>query len=289
MGKMDFTAYDAEVRAELKALELRWRTFLDRLEERVIEVIEVAKPEARELFENDTDAGKRNYYRFKDALLGQIKGVNRKAEKIYNEYIEHEKYVPEEYFDMDDTDIISDLQLEATESCERNDTYFSKWERRLLRIEERFEKFVEAQDYEALYKDILAEMEGLRDKFSCRQCGGPIALEKLYYISTYVPCPHCQTQNTFDPSTKVVQLQGIACSLAEQRCTAQKKEYKAAVYDGPQDDRSPERAAAIEREREAYRKFQRAVTDEVNKILPELKAENEKIFDNLIETYNKVS
>ncbi len=287
MGSIDFKAYDAKKRAELKALEERWTTFLDRLEARVREVVDAAKPEARNLFETDPDPVKRTYDRFKDALFGQIKGVNKKAEKVYDEYIEHQMHVPESYYDADDSELMSDLEIEMVESNNRNDFYYSDWEKRILDIQDQFEAEVQAQDFEKQYQEILAECNALNGKFTCKQCGAPIPLNEIYFISTYIPCPQCQTQNTYEPSTKVIQLQGIARSLAEQRCSALEKEYKMSIYEGDQSERSQARAEALEKEREAYKRYMRAVHDEINKIIPALKEDTEKIYERMISDYAK--
>jgi len=287
MTKIDLKAYDAQKRKELKDLEERWKVFLDRLEQRVKEVLDAAHSEGRQLFEADSEPGKRTYYRFKDALFGQIKGVNRKAEKIFHQYIEHQMETPDEYFDMDDTDLISDLGLEMTVSNNRNDDYYNAWEASLLDMQDKWEAEVEATDYEEQYNAVLEEVKSLNDKFACKQCGAPIPMKEVYFISTYIACPQCSTQNTFEPSTKVRQLQSLARQVAEQRCAALEKEYSAAVYDGDQTSQSKERAEALDKEREAYRKYQRAVHDEINKILPALKEETEKVFENMIASYAK--
>ncbi len=287
MGIIDFKAYDAKKRTELKELEKRWTIFLDRLEARVREVVDAAKPDGRNLFETDPDPVKRTYDRFKDALFGQIKGVNRKAQKVFHEYIEHQMHVPESYYDADESELMSDLELEMTESNNRNDFYFSDWEERILNIQDKFESEVEAQDFETQFQEILAECNSLKDRFTCKQCSAPVPLSEVYFISTYIPCPHCKTQNTYEPSTKVIQLQGIARSLAEQRCAALEKEYNKSVYEGDQSERSQARAEALQKEREAYKKYMRAVHDEINKILPALKEDTEKIYERMISDYAK--
>jgi Zn finger protein HypA/HybF involved in hydrogenase expression len=139
--------------------------------------------------------------------------------------------------------------------------------------EQRYEKLLQnaagEQDLETAYRNLLEEFETIRDRFACTQCSGNITIPQLFFIATYVTCPHCQTQNTFHPSTEAQMVLHNARALAERRTAHLLKAYESGT---PKD-------SAL------YRQYLRAMFDEWNSIVPDIAEENEKFHERLLKDH----
>lgn len=172
-----------------------------------------------------------------------------------------------------------------------------------------------AEDFESQYQKILDEHESIKGKFRCKQCGSPITIDKIYFTTTYITCPACQTRNTFEPSTQAKMLEHIGRSLAEQRTSHLLKEHDEipqkvqALYlqrhhlelsliqerDAKIVEQKKTEIHAIEKQQQElesirpvlYQKYLRAMFDEWNKINPALADEHEKFYIRLLNDYQK--
>ena len=239
-------------------LETRWNTFLARLEEKANELTEGIRTEGKTLWQDKADVYHQTYYRFRSGMQGQLRSIYSKARETYEANIQQHYHLVSAYHE---------------------------WEERIRQKEDDAIKEAEAEDLELKYQEILAEHAVIKDKFSCIQCGGKLALDKIYFITTYIKCDQCQTQNTFEPSTMAKSLEGLSKPLAEQRCKHLYEEYQQYVLHPRSDD--PQRRAKKETEVSYYQKYLRGVFDEVHKIVPDLEVQNEKFYERLMEEYRR--
>ena len=135
---------------------------------------------------------------------------------------------------------------------------------------------VQMRDLEKEYRDIIDDYNQVKEKFHCQQCGGKLEINQLYYISTYITCPHCKTQNTFHPGTKTRLLEVICRDLAELRHHDLKESYLT--------HRQAQGALAA---LDSYKRYIRAVTNEMNLIQPGMEKENEKFYERQIFEYKR--
>ncbi len=240
-------------------LETRWNTFLGKLEEKADELIAGIRTEGKILWQDKADVYHQTYYRFRSGMQGQLKSIYSKARDTYEAQIQHQGY-----------HLI---------------TAYHRWEERIRQKEDAAVSEAESEDLELQYQEILAEHAAIKDKFSCIQCGGKLVLDKIYFITTYIKCDQCQTQNTFEPSTMAKSLEGLSKPLAEQRCKHLYHEYRQHVHHPRYDD--PQKRAKKEAEVAYYQKYLRGVFDEVHKIVPDLKVQNEKFYERLMEEYRR--
>ncbi|MBC9934292.1 hypothetical protein [Chitinophaga qingshengii] len=292
----------AAMRSEMQDTQQRFVTFVDKLEIKLKEFAEASLPELTEMNDNDEDAYKQTYHRMKSAVLGQVDSIRKKAYDVLEEKVMlyqvpwEDAALRQQFMDMRNTCQERYTQLEDLIQYYRE------------KIEETF-----SEDLEAKYQYILDEYERIKDKFLCTQCGGGLTIDKIYFTTTYIACPFCQTQNTFEPSSQAKSLEHLGRSLAEKR-TAHL--LKASHHNGQleedafrkkhrlemdmafeQNSREKTRLAAElanavqhwENTRNEtirlYKNYLRAMFDEWNNINPGLTAEHERFHERMLQDY----
>lgn len=294
----------AAVRKEMQEIKGRFFVFIGKLEDKLREFTAASIPELAALNNTDTDEFKRGYLRLKAAVLGQLESIQKKALATKEEKITDFPY-------QGDDHEISKAYHEFRNEC--YDRYFlldKLYSNCCQEIEN-----THSEDYEVKYQKILDEYEAIKDTFRCSQCGSPIAIDKIYFTTTYITCSACTTRNTFEPSSQAKMLEHIGRSLAEQRTAHLRKEH----------DEIPEKAQALylqkhhielslihERDKKIieqktaqmqelekqqqdleskrpvlYQNYLRAMFDEWNKINPALAEEHEKFYTRLLKDYKQ--
>lgn len=288
---------------ELQESQERWFSFLEKLETKMEEFATAAIPELKQILEEDDDLYKRTFQKVYSGVNGQLNNIREKArdtfeEKILDTYqnINSQVSVLSKYYGL-----ISDFRTVCSDRYHRGfEDKYEYWRKQIEKTQER--------DLEIEYQKILDEFESIKDKFSCKQCGGNITIEKIFLIETYISCPYCKTQNTFAPSTQGRNLQSIARGLAEQRTAHLQEAYEIenekerALYhqrhelslstihetdkkilseiNAKMDELEEQRQSAIQNAPKLYHTYLRAMYDEWNKITPDLKEHNEKMYQN---------
>jgi RNA polymerase-binding transcription factor DksA len=287
---------------ELNETKQRWFSFLEKLETRMEELCTAAIPELKEAFAADEDIHKRNFHKLLAGINGQIENMRKKAYDTFEEKIQQTYYRLNNEVDFMNPQ--HRLLYEFREQC--SDRYFQVFEKYFHDRKTQLET-IAIKDYETDYREIVEEFENIKNKFACKQCGSPIPLDRIYFITTYLKCPACQSQNTFQPSTKAAQLEHIGRSLAEQRTAHLLQSYNDAqikereLYQQAHElslgneSKKVQQIQQIETERrelikntpELYRKYLRAMFDEWNKINPDLADEHEKFHQRMLDEFNK--
>lgn len=240
----------------MRQTQERWFVFLQKLEERMEEMCTAAVPELKAIFKEDQDPYKRAHGRMLAGLTGQIRQMQDKANEVREDKIIGLIY--------------SSGIFEANafrEACfNRHYAFEDKCHYYISLLQEAAGQ----QDLEGFYQEELAAFASIKDKFTCKQCGGKITIPKMFFIATYVTCSYCQTQNTFLPSSGAQMVLHRARSLAEQRTAHLLKAYENS------DPKDPV----------LYRQYLRAMFDEWNKITPDMEGENEKFYLRLLRENN---
>jgi len=279
--------------------------FLDKLEAKMEELCNAAIPELKELLANDEDMYKRTFHRVYAGINGQLSNIRERARDVYDEKINdlydnlkaavsvlHPHY-----------DLLSKFRTECSDRYNKEfEEKYQYWRNQLEKTQER--------DLEIEYQKIVAEYDEIKNSFNCKQCGGSITIEKIFFIDTYIACSHCQTQNTFEPSSQARNLQNFARNLAEQRVshlleiyhaennkerelyherhelslsTIHEKDKKILAQKQSQmDDLENRRKEVIKNAPKLYHVYLRAMYDQWNKITPDLKEHHEKLYENQI-------
>lgn len=292
---------NASVLNEMQQTKERFFVFIEKLEEKLKEFAEASIPELIEMNNTDTDEFKRSYHRMKAAVLGQLESIIKKARNTKEEKIT--------YFPYSEKNSNAYYQF-------RNDCY-AKYQA-LDDLYDNYRNQIEntlSEDYEAKYQKILDEYESIKDKFKCSQCSSPIAIDKIYFTTTYISCPSCQTKNTFEPSSQAKMLEHLGRSLAEQRTRHLLKEHDEipeksqqlylkrheltlslihekdktviAQKEKQMQELEKQRMELEQKAPALYQKYLRAMFDEWNKINPELQEEHEKFYNRLLTDYKK--
>lgn len=278
----------------------RWFTFLDKLEQRMQELGESAIPELKETARQDTDIFRRGYGTLLAAIKGQYEQIRRKADEVKEEKVMtlYDACRQQVAFDSPQYDLL----FRFREDClQRQDAFEKNYHDWLERLEATGE-----EDLELRYQAILDEYEKIKNKFTCVQCGSYISIPKLFFISTYIACPHCQTQNRFEPGSGARQLEHLGRDLAAQRTKHLLEAYKSAgtrerelymqahqlklslIHENHKTTVQQKQAQlkALDEERHQlisrtpalYEQYLRAMFDEWNKIVPDLREQNEKFY-----------
>ena len=293
---------------EMQVTEQRWFVFLEKLEAKLEELCTAAIPELEALFENDDDAHKMNYHRVYSGIMGQIENIRKKAYDAYDDKI---LYLHDSI--QSEVDVMSPHRstiLHFRNRC--SDRYHKAFDQKLNYWSEQIEA-TKVEDLEIKYQKILAEYDAIKNQFTCKQCGGGLTIDKIFFISTFITCPNCQTQNTFEPSTQARGLQFLSYGLAEQRVAHLSEAYQyqlalerelyferhqlklSATFEKDKklqtqkqqkiEELTAQRQAAIDKAPELYKIYLRAKYDEVHKIVPDLKEHNEQRYQNELNSY----
>lgn len=255
---------------EIRQTEEKWFIFLDKMELRLDQLCAAAVPELIALFDQDSDPYKRAHSRMLSGLTGQISQMQQKVIEAKEEHI-----IP---FLYASGTVLPDLISSAGR----------KYHDRLYRFQmtcfERHHQFEDKanegiaalrsakgnSDLEAVYQGQLIEFERIKNKFSCKQCGGKLTIQKMFFIATYIQCPFCQAQNTYTPSTEIQMLFHQARSLAEQRTAHLLQKYEESRPKNPV----------------LYEQYLRSMFDEWNKITPDMMEENERFYQRLLKDHS---
>ncbi|WP_353183646.1 hypothetical protein [Parapedobacter lycopersici] len=233
----------------------RLRVFLDKLTAKADELYRETQENAQAVADEDADPYKRGFHQFKAGVIGQFQSLLRKADHIYQ------------------TEVLPKAGLfEQTEAS----LLFSRWHSNVLQQLTTAFDGVQLRDLEKEYREIMDDYNRVKERFHCQQCGGKLEINALYYISTYVECAHCKTQNTFHPGTKTRLLELICRDLAELRHRGLREAYRA--------EREAKGAKAA---LDSYTRYLRAVFDEMSRIQPGMEAEHEKFYRRLITDYQR--
>lgn len=255
---------------EMRTRQERWFVFLEKLEARMEEMNTAAVPELQNVFRQDTDPYKRAHFHMLSGLLGQINQMRNKANEVKEENIvcfmqEAEASLPS-IISSAGSEYRRTLYTFRMACLDRHNVFEDKINHAISLLQ----GAAGEQDLESAYQEELAAFERIRDKFSCKQCGGNITIPRMFFIDTYITCPFCQSQNTFSPSTGARMVLHQARSLAEQRTAHLLRSYEASSPKNP----------------DLYRHYLRSMFDEWNKIVPDMVVENEKFYERLINEYN---
>jgi rubrerythrin len=192
-------------RDDIIALQKRYLTFVDKLIARGHELVAEAVPQIQQMVAASGDIADQAPGRVFSAVLTQVEGLGQKATKVYDEQFDDD---PD--FDNDaDSDLWDSCQSVCAARNEHIDSLYLRWRNQLERALE--------PDYESEYQKVLAESETTKGSYRCQQCGSPLPIDRIFVIDVYVPCPQCQTQNHFAPSTAARTLDHIALPLARKR------------------------------------------------------------------------
>ncbi|MCR4033454.1 MULTISPECIES: hypothetical protein [Flavobacterium] len=287
---------------ELQESKERWFAFLEKLEAKMEELATAAIPELKQILQEDDDLYKRTFHNVYSGVNGQLSNIRTKARETYEEKINNLYYSLNSQVSVlsKQHGVISDFRNASSNRYYEFENKCEYWRKQIEKTKER--------DLEIEYQKILAEFETIKDKFSCTQCGGNLTIDKIFLIETYVSCPYCKTQNTFTPSTLGRNLQNIARELAEQRTAHLLEEFENEVekerelyhehhklslstihesnkkvlseIQSKMKDLEEQRQFAIQNAPKLRQIYLRAMYDEWNKITPDLKEHNEKMYQN---------
>ena len=190
--------------ANVAALQERYLTFVDKLIARGHELVAEAVPQIRQMVAASGDIADPAPSRVFAAVLTQLEGLERKAEQVYDEQIDEPDCEHDE-----DSDLVDEFKSTCAQRAEQLSKLYLRWRAQLERALE--------PDYQAEYQKILHDFEATRGSYRCQQCGGQLPVDRIIFIDAYVPCPQCQTQNHFAPSTLARSLERVARPFAEQR------------------------------------------------------------------------
>ncbi|KFF05486.1 hypothetical protein [Flavobacterium reichenbachii] len=291
--------------SELQESQERWFIFLEKLDAKMEEFATAAIPELKEILQSDDDLYKRTFHRVYSGVNGQLSNIREKARDTYEEKILNVYYHYNSQISVlsKHHNLVSDFRNNCSDRYNDFENRYEYWRTQIEKTQER--------DLEIEYQKILDEYEAIKNKFNCTQCGGNIQIEKIFLIETYISCPYCKTQNTFAPSTQARNLQHIARGLAEQRTVHLYEEFEtennkerelyherhelglSKIHESDKkvlneiqskmDDLEQQRQFVIKNAPKLHQIYLRAMYDEWNKITPDLKEHNEKMYQNQLQ------
>lgn len=279
----------------LSETQQRLFAFLDKLEDKMKELTEAAIPELNAMKQED----ERDFGNLMNGIMGQLESVREKAQTTYEEKVESLYDSLSDRIDVFDRnyDHLSDFRHNCSDrrnAFEEKLHFYQDLIRETARV-----------DYEVLYKSILDEHERIKNQFKCLQCSSIIPLTKIYFITTHISCPACNTKNTFHPSTQASRLEDVGRGLAEQRTQHlldkynQEQKRERDLYHQAHEQRltggfnvsatvqtqinelEEQRKASEALAPQLYKEYQRAMFDEWKKLVPDLAEQTENYYRGL--------
>ena len=242
-------------------LEQRFRVFIEKLTERAESLAKETRDAMQEIYDEDTDPYKRSFGNFLMGVKGQFNGIIDKAEDVFKQQIK--PYEPSFYETQTPE---GELQEKWFRKIHED---FEKWKDKMRDLADSIESHVKEPSAEEKLREIVEEYNAVKDKFHCSQCGANLEIKELYFISTYITCPYCQTQNTFVPSDKMREFEFVAKDFAEEKTREEEKLYEKI---------SSSDAASAEKEFLAYFLWRAAVWKIVADTVPTFAEANKKVF-----------
>ncbi|MBZ4192674.1 hypothetical protein [Niabella beijingensis] len=255
MGFFGRTEKDKKEQQQETPLAQRLQVFLDKLSERAQSLYDEVRATAQEVADADNDPFKRSFLQFKSGILAQFNGILQKGNDTF-----HTQVTPK-----------AGMMESAVLSVRFND-----WHSKVLNLMVTVFDGISERDLEKEYAAAMEAYDHTKDSFQCHQCGSRLEIDRFYFIATYITCPHCRTQNTFDPGTKAKMVELLARPLAEQRCRDLKT-----VYERIRGERGAGQAF------ESYQQYTRALIAEMDKILPGLEEQHQNFYNRLISDYRQ--
>lgn len=231
----------------------RLQVFLAKLDEKAQGLYTEARENAQAIADADPDPYKRAYYQFKIGIQGQFQALLQKANSTYQTQVLPKASMFE--------------QMKLT-------TIYSEWHTKFMYLMTDVFEGVQLRDLEKEYREIMDDYNEIKEKFHCSQCGGKLEINQFYYISTYITCPYCQTQNTFHPGTKTRMLELITRDLAEYRHQDLKEAYN-----------NIRKEHGVKAAEQAFKTYMRAVIDEMNVIQPGMETQNDQFYRRIVGEY----
>ena len=197
---------------EATATRDRWFNFLEKLEQKLQDLCEESLPVLEETLRTDTDLYKRQFGLMQSGILGQIENIREKAYETNDNKINH--YFSDLTRYIEPSSSLYKPAYNLKHEC--SDRYHKTFDEKLQYWRNKISNISEG-NLEEKYQNIVDEYENLKDKLNCSQCGANVPVTKMYFITAYLTCPSCQTQNTFDPSTEAKGLEQLGRELAKER------------------------------------------------------------------------
>uniref|UniRef100_F4CFM9 Uncharacterized protein n=1 Tax=Sphingobacterium sp. (strain 21) TaxID=743722 RepID=F4CFM9_SPHS2 len=233
----------------------RLQTFLSKLYQRAEEMHSEIQVSGQRIADADKDPFKRSFLQFKAGTIAQFTAIIQKGSNTYQEEV---------------------IPKASTMELVKISQIFNDWHIGVLNMMTSAFDQISERDLEKEYADIMKIYTHYKDHFHCKQCGGKLEISTFYFTATYIACPYCRTQNTFDPGTQVRLVEHLARPLAELRCNE--------LYERYQEHR---RAFGTDSAKEKYQLYLQALIDEMNRILPGLNAQHQNFYDRLLSDYER--
>jgi|SRR5690606_14182304 len=231
----------------------RAKQFFGKLQQRADELAQEATESGQLIADADTDPFKRSFAQFKGGIIAQFTAIIQKGSETFSSQI-----MPKAGFH----------EMEGLSSL------FTTWQRHVMgQMTGVFDNIVE-RDLEKEYADTQAAYTAACERAACKQCGAKLEIKQFYFMSTYITCGFCQTQNTFDPGTKARLMEHLARPLAESRCKA--------LHDRYREERN---RAGKEAATPFYEAFAKAMTAEMDRILPGMEAQHHHFYERMMHEY----
>jgi len=196
---------------ELDEIIVRFQVFLSKLEQRAIELEDDTIQAAQVVIEQDEI----RYIHFRAGIVGQFDSLKSKAREIFE--IQILKKSNRNYINNRDIFLDNELQIfeQKINDAERK---LNEFEERINIIVENIFNKVKSKSPQEKLQEILDDYEVNKENFCCKQCGAKLRLKQIFFVSTYVNCDYCQTQNTFIPSMKLALLPDLVKEIALHEC-----------------------------------------------------------------------
>lgn len=231
----------------------RAKQFFGKLQQRADELAQEATESGQLIADADTDPFKRSFAQFKAGIIAQFTAIIQKGTETFSSQI---------------------MPKAGIHEMQNLSSLFTAWQRHVMgQMTGVFDNIVE-RDLEKEYADTQAEYTAACERAQCKQCGAKLEIKQFYFMSTYIACGFCQTQNTFDPGTKARMMEHLARPLAELRCKT--------LYDRYREERN---RVGKEAATPFYDDFARAMTGEMDRILPGMTEQHQNFYRRMMAEY----
>lgn len=195
---------------ELESLIDRFKAFLTKLENRALEL----ETETVEAGQQINDFDEIRFIHFKAGITGQYDALKVKAKEVFKEQIYKKSFA----YHYSEEDVRSDNYMSAYDAkVTETEALLDVFDDKIDSILENIFSKIKVESAEQKLQHLLDDYQINKNNFCCSQCGANLKIDQVYFVSAYVTCEFCQTQNTFVPSTKMSLLPDLVREVATEK------------------------------------------------------------------------
>ena len=248
---------------EINTLQLRWSSFLKKIEDRFYETIETSKRELIYMAKSDPNKEEAILLAWR-AIKSQLTELIGKISNTWGQQVSPEM----ESYGFRGPGY--DWSVECDKGCELEEKLYFLLEK---------EEIILLGEISILIYEFF--MSNLNFNFPCSQCGANIEVSKNRFRSHYLVCQFCQSTNTYTPPTELIKVEHFSLNSMASYNAIHEWEEMVSITDAYTKQKKEERSISFKEVERISMVFYEKYFFYRIKIIPEYENKLELDFENI--------